>query len=260
MAGSHKVDMDTVPIIDSHIHLFSSSELDTLAWCTPGNPLRAQHSLEQYHSATGRRSNLRGFIFVETDRKHSLSPTDFRYPFAEIDWIVRIAAGNPRSGEGHTASDARLCLSMIPWAPVPLGAEAIARYVTEVKARTERKVRVPGFRYLVHLQPRGTMLAAGFVEALRWMGRQGYLFELGVDQRQGGMWQLEEAVEMMRRAHEGMEEGRKVVVVISRKIVLFLDVREKRLTVPRSYVQAGYAETYSARPWWSFGGWTEAGR
>ena len=60
------------PIIDSHIHLYPSSELSTLAWCTPTNPLNSQHSLDEYAAATGSPRSLEGFIFLETDRKHDL--------------------------------------------------------------------------------------------------------------------------------------------------------------------------------------------
>jgi len=43
----------------------------------------------------------------------------------EVDWLKRIALGTPKAGEGHTAEQKKLCLAIVPWAPVPSGAEAM---------------------------------------------------------------------------------------------------------------------------------------
>lgn len=129
--------------------------------------------------------------------------------------------GQPRDGEGHEEGDKKLCLAIIPWAPVPSGVEGLERYIKLVEEEAgEAWGKVKGFRYLVQDKPRGTMVGAGFIESLKWLGRKGFVFDLGVDQRQGGRWQLEEAVEMVRMAHEGVEEGEKVVFIISKLVVL----------------------------------------
>ena len=135
----------------------------------------------------------------------------------EVAWIRRVATGNPKDGEGHEKEDAKLCLAIVPWAPVPMGVEDMKKWVAEVKkvAGPEVFEKIRGFRYLVQDKPKGTMLTKGFIEALRWMGKEGYAFDLGVDQKSGGRWQLEEAVEMMEKAHEGLEEKEKVTVIIS---------------------------------------------
>jgi hypothetical protein len=59
------------------------------------------------------------------------------------------------------------------------------------------------------------MLQNGFVEGLKWLGKKGYSFDLGVDQHSGGKWQLEEALEMIEKAHEGVPEEEKVTFIIS---------------------------------------------
>ena len=213
--------MEHVPVIDSHIHLYPESELDSLAWCGSGNPLRGQYSIEEYLEATGSPANLHGFVFIETDRKsHLNSDEGWEEPLAEVDWLKRIAHGHPRPGEGHAPEHAKLCLAIVPWAPVPLGAEAMCRYVERVKARAGSvSERITGFRYLVQDKPRSTMLQPGFIEGLRWLGEQGYVFDLGVDHRSGGLWQLDEAVEMVLRAHEGVPEDKKVAIVISEAMI-----------------------------------------
>lgn len=209
------------PIIDSHIHLFPESELDTLAWNTPSNPLYKQQSLDEYTAATSSASSLEGFIFLETDRKNDLKRGEedgsgWEMPLKEVSWLKRIALGRPLEGEGHTVEHAKLCKAIIPWAPVPSGEKALERYVKEVEKEAEGSWGlVKGFRYLVQDKEKGTMLTEGFIEGLKWLGKNGFVFDLGVDLHSGGRWQLEEAIEMMEKAHEGDEDGEKVTVIIS---------------------------------------------
>ncbi|KAH8601684.1 hypothetical protein B0O99DRAFT_588870 [Bisporella sp. PMI_857] len=209
------------PVIDSHIHLFPSSELDTLAWCKPSNPLYKQHSLDEYALATGSPSSLEGFIFLETDRKHDLDlgakdGSGWAMPLMEIDWLKRIALGTPKEGEGHTPEQGKLCLGIVPWAPVPSGEGPLERYVKEAERTAgESWGKVKGFRYLVQERPRGTMLEEKFIDGLRWLGRKGFVFDLGVNQHDGGKWQLEEAVDMIEKAHQDVEEKDKVAIILN---------------------------------------------
>ena len=139
----------------------------------------------------------------------------------EVDWLKRIALGTPKEGEGHTSEQKKLCLAIIPWAPVPSGAEVLERYVEEVKKHAEGSFgKIKGFRYLVQDKPKGTMLQDGFIEGLKWLGKKGFVFDLGVDQHRGGKWQLEETVEMIGKAHDGVEEEEKVTFIISENFVL----------------------------------------
>lgn len=217
------------PIVDSHIHLFPASHLPTLVWYSPDSPLGAQHSVDEYRLASSSISTasdtteskyLRGFIFLETDRISSVADDQdspgWTYALDEVSFLTRIALGKPVSGEGHDATHKDLCLGIIPWAPVPGGPEALSSYMTKVKERTQteeiwRKVR--GVRYLVQDKPAGVMLQPQFVEGLRWLGKQGLVFDLGVDARQGGLHQLREAVEMMDRLGDAS-----VTIVISESV------------------------------------------
>lgn len=209
------------PIIDSHIHIYPASECDTLAWCTSSSPLHGQHSVDEYVSATGSPAALEGFIFLETDRKNDLKlgaedGSGWEMPLKEVDWLKRVALGAPKEGEGHSKEQAKLCLAIIPWAPLPSGAAIIERYVEEAKKHAEESFKkIRGFRYLVQDKPKGVMLQPEFIEGLKWMGRNGYVFDLGVDQHNGGRWQLLEAVEMIGKAHEGVPEKEKVIFIIS---------------------------------------------
>lgn len=101
---------------------------------------------------------------------------------------------------------------------MPDGAVLLERYVQKVKQAAEtddvwRKIR--GVRYLVQDKPSGVMLQPEFIDGLKWLGRKQLTFDLGVDARQGGLWQLREAVEMMERVYEGVDEKDQVVMVIN---------------------------------------------
>ena len=222
-----------IPVVDSHIHLFPESHLPTLAWYTSSNPgpLGSQHSVDQYRQATreagaATASTLRGFIFLETDRLSSVEESGtgahgWTHALDEVSLLARIAAGKPVPGEGHSAEDRRLCLGIVPWAPVPGGPSALEKYMAMVRERAELESdevwsKVRGVRYLVQNKPAGVMLQPAFIEGLKWLGLRGLTFDLGVDARQGGIWQLEEAVEMMRRAYEGVQEKDQVTIVISK--------------------------------------------
>jgi L-rhamnono-1,4-lactonase len=216
---------EDVPIIDSHIHLFPESELETLFWNYKGHPLWSQHSVTDYltgvnspHATiTKPNKTLRGFIFLETDRKtdHTSHEAWKTGPLAEIAFLTRIALGKPRAGEGHDESHSKLLLAMIPWAPLPSGPEVLEQYVSMARETAgEAWPLVKGFRYLVQDKPKGTMVQTGFVEGMKWLGSHGFVFDLGIDFRQAGAWQLEEAAEMLEAVSfaKGGDETVKIIV------------------------------------------------
>ncbi|KAJ5671337.1 amidohydrolase family protein [Penicillium longicatenatum] len=218
------------PIVDSHIHLFPAAHLPSLAWHGSNNPLGAQHSIDEYRHATSSVPTLpsspkylRGFIFLETDRISSIAEEDLNNPgwkhaLDEVSLLARIALGEPVPGEGHQPIDAELCLGIVPWAPVPGGANVLQKYMEQVKSRTKTDEvwrKVCGVRYLVQDKPAGVMLEPKFVEALQWLGKQGLVFDLGVDARSGGLYQLRESVEMMDKVYGGVDESQQVTIVIS---------------------------------------------
>ncbi|KAI0423962.1 amidohydrolase [Xylaria sp. FL1042] len=209
-----------IPVIDAHIHLYPGSEISTLAWYSPGNPLAAQQSVQEYKAASAS-SPPSGFIFVETDRKNDLDAgikdgSGWEGPLMEVSWLKRIVTGQPKTDEGHSPGDASLCVAYIPWAPLPSGPAAMERYIELVKQEAgESWPKVRGFRYLLQDKPNGTMLRDDFIESLKLLGRKGLVFELGVDQHRRGRGQLEEVVEMIDRAHEDVPEEEKVVFIIN---------------------------------------------
>lgn len=229
----------TVPILDTHIHLYPLSEAPTLAWNKPGHPLWGQRSVAEYSAATASSHDiLSGFIFLETDRASDPSDpaTGWTHPFAEVSFLARVASGRPRPGEGHDAAgdgrDAALCKGIVPWAPVPAGAAALGDYLARVRDVCERDgdaetwAKVKGVRYLVQDKPDGTMLADGFVEAVRELGVRKLAFDVGVDLHRRGTRQLDEVVELVERAHQGRAIEEKTVFVLSEFVFLSYPLNE----------------------------------
>ncbi|KAI5813047.1 hypothetical protein BZA77DRAFT_129354 [Pyronema omphalodes] len=189
--------------IDSHIHLYSQSDNESLAWMTPSNPLAGTFDPARYSSCSSS-SNLTGYIFVETDRSYpspiSATADGLKNPLNEISMALEI----------FTSSNSKL-LGMVPFAPLPLGSAGmqswwdLALKLGDSPAKVEKMIR--GVRYLVQDKPRGTLSCPGFVEGITWTLGKGMVFELGVDTRSTGLWQLEEAVQVMRDVLDGGKEN-----------------------------------------------------
>lgn len=212
-----------IPIVDSHIHLYPESEVASLAWYSAESPLAGQRSLDEYRAATGSPAHLAGFVLVEADRRNDESRGDWSGPLQEVAWMRRVVTGEPRPGEGHSPADARLCLGLVPWAPLALGPERLEEYLEAARREAGPAWdRVKGFRYLLQDKPNGTGLSDAFIDSLKLLGRKGYVFDLGVDQHRRGRLQLEEAVTIIDRAHEGVKDEEKVVFVLSTRFQLAL--------------------------------------
>lgn len=69
------------------------------------------------------------------------------------------------------------------------------------------------------------------------------LFDVGVDERQGGVWQLEKAVDIVKRVHEGLLVEKKVVFVLSRFLIPSYEIDRTANRLRRSSLQARYVAT-----------------
>lgn len=185
---------------------------------TPDNPMNAQHSINEYLSSITHSSTTRkplGFVFVETDRKcHLNDDSGWKGPIDEFEFVY-----NAGTGKDPKYKDvANKVLGIIPWAPLPKGRGAMQRYkskLREVTGEREGKLRLlKGFRYLLQFHPSGVMLEEAFIDSLKWMGEEEYVFELTVDCRSVGLWQLEESVELLRRVHSGVRDDKKLKLII----------------------------------------------
>ena len=194
-------------IIDSHIHLYRLSHLSSLRWASnlpSDHILRLEHSVLEYRSSVSDSvAHLRGFIFIESDRLSSLSENSWSHVLDEIGFLAEMATYKSGDGEHERfeGSGRELILGLVPWAPIPAGAKVVEKYMslaTERCKNEEVRRKIKGVRYLVQDKPSGVMLQPGFIESLKWLGARGLSFDRGNDARNGGMWQLREACEMLR--------------------------------------------------------------
>ena len=108
------------------------------------------------------------------------------------------------------------------WAPVDRGVDGFWTYVEAANkiAGQDTWGFVKGFRFLlqgIKNQASFDRLVFGesFVGVLQLLGREGWSFDVGIDQRQGGVWQLEHFADALRRVHDGVETKEKTVIILS---------------------------------------------
>ncbi|UKZ83287.1 hypothetical protein TrVFT333_011095 [Trichoderma virens FT-333] len=201
--ASSQDDRLILPIIDSHIHIYPESENTNLAWCSPTILWPANSP------STNRKNDLAAITSGDAE-------AGWDGPLKEVRWLKRVALGTPLEGEGHSAEDKSLCLAIVPWAPVPCGEAILEKYLARVEEEAgEAWPKIKGFRYLLQDKPHGTMLEDKFIEGLKYLGKRGFVFEVGIDQHRRGRKQLEETVEMIGRAHEGVPDDEKVTFIIN---------------------------------------------
>lgn len=203
--------------IDSHIHLYAAGHIPSLAWAgglPAEHPLNRQNSVAEYRVATSTPSKLKGFVFLETDRKSSLDPKDWGDALDEVSFLNRIVTDSPIPEEGHACGDAALVKGIVPWAPMPAGPEALDTYMAQLqeRCRLDTWKRVKGVRYLLQDKHLDVMRSESFVDGMRWLGKKSLTFDLGVDARSGGMVQLREAVKMLERVFDRSEQGPNVII------------------------------------------------
>lgn len=210
------------PVIDSHIHLYAASHLLDLAW-VPNLPerhvLKQQNSVDQYRAISRGQYNLRGFVFVETDRESSLDEDGWRHAAEEVEFLRRIKSGKPIEGEGHLPEDKTLILGAVVWAPIGGPVDQLQKYLEKIGAIEDLRSQnglIRGFRYLLQDKPKGTALRNDFLKGLLLLERIGArTFDIGVDFQQGGPWQLQDVVELLQKFHRETRSSGKLKFVIN---------------------------------------------
>ena len=204
-------------ILDTHVHLFTEERFTHLKWLLPDSLLYSNHSVSEYTTCIPRslKPFHRGFIFVETDCRYTDPPENpasaelakaWKYVLREYTYVYNISQYNEPQVTGEMP-----VRGIVPWAPVHLGPIMLDKYlellnaiggvVLEPATRmvNRKKSMLKGFRYLLQDKPRGTMLKEEFIKGLRWISKKGLIFEVGVDTRSTGLWQLEEFVVLLQK-------------------------------------------------------------
>lgn len=215
-------------IIDSHIHLWPEemSNEQGHSWMTSGMPLAKPHLLSHYRKAARQDEQAKfgpqveGVVYVETDVRYDQPHGDVavwaKGPLDEIRFLRQAVEGR------YDNRDAELLLGLVPWAPMDQPTPVLEEYLrlAEEAAGQETWSRVKGFRFLlqfIHNQARfeKLVLSDAFIANLKVLGARGFSFDIGVDQRSGGAWQLETVAQAMEKAHKGAAKDQKVIFIIN---------------------------------------------
>lgn len=238
--------------VDSHVHLIPSSAANNAShsWLHPGHPLQRQWLLSDYLATSTEAlssgqdgfGTLKGFVYVETDRAlgppgSSASEERWKGPLEELAFLRRIVEGTLQKDEEVNGMQAKALLGIVLWAPVDQGPAVLEEYLemAEHAAGASTWQRVKGFRYLVQgMTDRAAftdlVLGRNFVECLRLLGKRDYTFDVGVDQRQGGVWQLEVFLDCIKRVRIDRTPDEYGTFVLS-KALLMINVSMFMLTL-----------------------------
>lgn len=215
--------MDSLDIIDSHIHLWpkETANEDGHTWMTPDMPLSKPHIPADYCKASMQDGSASlGAIYIETDVRYE-SPTEdvatwAKGPLDEISFLRDIVEG--RYGEEYES----LLQGFVPWAPVDQPTSVLMEYLrlAEERAGPTTWQRVKGFRFLLQFisdknKFDNLVFSHDFISNLKLLGKRDFSFDIGVDQRSGGSWQLESMAEAMKLTHKDVSEDEKVIFNIN---------------------------------------------
>lgn len=189
-------------------------------------PLAKQHILPDYYEASHQNANGRGntkvdgVVYVETDRRYDSPSQDLshwaRNPLDEVKFVRSIVEGE------YGEQDGRILRGIVLWAPMDQPTETLREWLrlAEQTAGAETWKRVKGFRFLlqaIHDQDKfkALVLSEEFAANLKVLGEHGLSFDVGVDQRSGGSWQLELVYMAMQSAHEDVPDGQKTIFIVN---------------------------------------------
>lgn len=240
-AASQIVSMPSSQHLEIHAEASHVKTTESRSTASSVIPASEEHIREQQTQP-----HLLGVVYVETDRalldtKSEHPEERYTHPLQEIVFLRNLITSSPHS----------LVLAIIPWAPIDEGPTGLLHYLALAKqtAGDETWSKVVGFRYLVQgMREQGVFEAKvrsqAWMDGLRWLAKEGskwrtqrqeaekkkkrgFVFEVGVDQRQGGTWQLDEfaeCIERLRRMEDedGVDdEGERTSFVLSKSMVLF---------------------------------------
>ncbi|KAF2401796.1 amidohydrolase 2, partial [Trichodelitschia bisporula] len=201
-------------VIDSHIHLWppSPTHPEYPPWIPPSsNQSSYPRSIDDYTRATNPHgiSPVRTAVYVETDRPIGLGADVTALgewaagPLAEAQFIREVV-------ETQRESDVPI-KGLVLWAPVDRGVESFKAYVELLKGKLGTTFGlVKGWRFLLQglemEELKKVVEGEGFEKVLgECRGR--WAFDVGVDARGKGVWQLESVVEVVERFNLGHDTG-----------------------------------------------------
>lgn len=187
-------------VIDSHIHILALKNQEILYW-KGDHPLNKQCRLEEYTAQNeSEEVDIEGVIAIEflpiTDLNQGIDGC--QNAIEEYLYFSRIINGTLSPDEGSNQYS-KMIKAVVPWVPMPLGPEVVEQFVNKMKLSANTFDYVKGFRYLLQALPQKTMLQPKFIDSLKWVEENGYIFDWGIDLNSTGLWQFEESVELFKQ-------------------------------------------------------------
>jgi len=218
---------------------------------TPDFILTKQHLLQDYYEASDPESptsdyEVQGVVYLETDRAllssegRSLSQWAAQ-PIEEIKFLLAMVEGE------YGDRDAKTLVALIPWAPMDQGRAVFEEWLELARETAGPKTwkRVRGFRFLLQAitdqtEFRNLVLGDEFLSILRSFRTEerNFVFEVGVSQHEGGVWQLETFAEAIQEVNEGVPIEKQVVLILSKSDARWLLHHKFVANFGRPFVQA----------------------
>jgi len=229
--------MEPRTIIDSHIHLWPATAANNSShsWMEEGFILTKPHLLQDYYTASRQSTTstsssedqdytVQGVIYIETDRRlhpwtNNQPLTQWaEHPLEEIRFLRSIVEGQ------YGRRDADMLLGLVPWAPIDQGKQVFEAWLRLARSTAGEETwrRIKGFRSLLQgitdrAQFEGLVYSPGFSEVLRALrdGDREFVFDVGLSEHEGGVWQLEAFAEVLDRINREVEKTRQVTFILS---------------------------------------------
>ncbi|GJN90504.1 hypothetical protein Rhopal_003515-T1 [Rhodotorula paludigena] len=218
-------------VLDTHIHLWNVEQLKSgnMRWPNRagGLPqLAGPHELDAYGEVVaggiqlvaGGKSQFAGVVFVQAEAEHDDSDADGSKGGwdAALDEVEQVCAA-------ALVSKVPL-VALVPWAPVQHGRAALSLFhsrllaLPSLVALTERLGYPPikSFRYLLQDSPPGFFQTDAFIDGLKWLGENGYAFDITVDvtdEQTGRVKVLDDAIDAIERVREGQQADSKTTFI-----------------------------------------------
>lgn len=190
----------------------------------PNFILSKQHILSDY-TTTSSSCPPTGVVYVETDRRlqePSSSPLETwaAEPIKELQFLRSIVEGE------YGAEASNLLQGIVTWAPVNQGPAVFSQWLDVAERTTgpETWKRLKGFRFLLQAitdesEFENLVLSDDFISILKSFSRRDkkFTFDVGIDQRSGGTWQLETFAKVLDKLYDNVPEDERTVIVMSKK-------------------------------------------
>lgn len=211
-----------VKLIDSHVHLFaqqhavnlhgtnhplnSDRTLDVLINDAAGN--NNSTTIASSSSSFASKYQLGGVVAIEADgltgAKNGSADEASDIAVQEYRKWLRIVHNKQEPGEGTTTEGKKLIKALVPWVPLHLGPKAVRGqlelYKSEKVTYTNLDYNlVTAVRYLFQDKPQGTQLNPEITKSLNYLAQQGLAFDVGIDLNDGGVWQYEEFLQLIKQ-------------------------------------------------------------